>query len=212
MDWTEGLKQISILIAAWVAVYGIDSWRREHAGKRRIELAEDTLALFYEAVDVINWMRHPMAFAAETESIERGKHESEGDYQARKNASVVFVRYQQHQELFNKIHSMRYRFMAQIGKDKAKPFEDLRDIENEIKAAARILARLWSREQFVTPEQWENHQKQIQNYEAVFWSGIEEEDPITPKLNSVIEKIETTCQAVITGKGSLHNILNRDMF
>ncbi|OAI02256.1 hypothetical protein [Methylomonas methanica] len=212
MDWTEGLKQISILIAAWVAIYGIDSWRREHAGKRRIELAEDALTLFYEAVDAIKWIRHPVSFTNETENIEQEKGETDANFRARKSASVVFIRYNQRLELFNKLHSMRYRFMAQIGKDKATPFDDLNNIVNEITGAARVLTRLWPLENVVTTEQWEQHRKQIQKYEAVFWGGYEEEDPITPKLNKVITEIEATCKAVITGKGSLHNMLNRDIF
>ena len=43
--------------AAGVAIYGIRSWRREFRGKRQIELAEDVLALFYEARDAITAIR-----------------------------------------------------------------------------------------------------------------------------------------------------------
>ena len=28
MEWIELLKQISILLGIWIAIYGIDSWRR----------------------------------------------------------------------------------------------------------------------------------------------------------------------------------------
>jgi len=53
METIAVLKELSLLIGIWVAIYGIDSWRREHKGKRQLELAEETLALFYEARDVI---------------------------------------------------------------------------------------------------------------------------------------------------------------
>ena len=208
MDWIQLLGQVSILIAVWVAIYGIDSWRREHTGKRQIELAEDALALFYEASDAIKHMRHPLSLSSETESIERGKSENDAQFQARKNASVVFKRYNDHQELFNKLHAMRYRFMAQFGKEKAKPFDDLRSIVNEITGSARTLARLWSRENFGSDNQWEAHSKQIEKYEAIFWEGLEEDDPINPRIKLVISEIETTCQGVISGKGTLHSWLN----
>lgn len=211
MDWIELLKQVSVLIAAWVAIYGIDSWRREHTGKRQIELAEDTLALFYEAADSIKLIRHPLSFTTETEGIERGDRESDSEYQARKNASVVFKRYNDHQELFNKLHAMRYRFMGQIGKQEAKPFDDLRGIVNEITLSARMLARLWVRDQFRTDEQWERHEKQIEKHEAIFWEGLEEEDPINPKLEMVLSEIENTCQRIIAGKGTLYGFLNRKL-
>lgn len=208
MDLIEGLKQIGILVAAWVAVYGIDSWRREHRGKRRIELAEDSLALFYEAADAIKHIRHPASFSSETEAVERGAGESDEQFEARKNASVVFFRYNQYKELFSRLYAMRYRFMAQIGKTEAKPFEDLHLIINEIVGASRILARLWGRNQFRTDEQWEQHRKQVEKYEAVFWEGLAEEDPINPRVAVVIQDIERTCQAVISGKGTLHAVLN----
>ena len=65
MDWLDGLQQVSLLVGIWVAIYGIDSWRREHTGKRQIELAEDALALFYEAADAIQNIRHPASFGHE---------------------------------------------------------------------------------------------------------------------------------------------------
>jgi len=53
----EVLNQILAFIAICVALYGIDAWRREHVGKRHVELAEDSLALFYEASDIIKHIR-----------------------------------------------------------------------------------------------------------------------------------------------------------
>lgn len=208
MTWIEWLNQISILVAVSLAIYGIDSWRREHTGKRKIELAEDTLALFYEASDAIKHLRHPISLSSEKESIERRKYESDQEFNARENASVVFKRYQEHHELFNKLHAMRYRFMAQMGKQKAKPFDDIRNIVNEITSSARILSRLWPRENFSTDKEWELHSAKVEKYEAIFWEGLEENDPINPKVNLVISEIETTCQDVISGKGTLHGWLN----
>jgi len=208
MDWMQLLEQVSILIAIWVAIYGIDAWRREHVGKRQIELAEDTLAMFYEAVDVIRMMRHPVAFYQETEEIQRAEREPQAQFEARKNASVVFHRYNKHQELFNKIHASRYRFIAQIGKTEAEPFTDLHRIVNEIIVSARKLARLWGRDHFRTDAQWEQHRAQIEKNETVFWEGGEEDDPINPKLDNLIESIESVCRPVISGKGTLYGIFN----
>ena len=61
METISLLRDLSLLIGIWVAIYGIDSWRREHKGKREIELAEDVLALFYEARDAIKYMRFPFS-------------------------------------------------------------------------------------------------------------------------------------------------------
>lgn len=208
----EIIEKVSVLIAIWAAIYGIDSWRREHRGKRRMELAEDTLALFYEAKDAIAHIRHPAGTSNETEDIKRGENESEKDYTARKSASIVFVRYNQHSELFNKIHAMRYRFMALIGKEQAEPFESLRKIEKEIFISARMLARLWAREHFRTGEQQEKHFEDIRRYEEIFWGAGGENDPIEPKVEAVITEIERICSSVIAGENSLHGLLTKPLW
>ena len=177
---------------------------------RQIELAEDTLALFYEAVDVIKHIRHPVSHSNEIEDIVRGEGETDARFEARKNSSVTLYRYNKYQALFSKIHASRYRFMAQIGKEKAKPFEDLHALTMEIIHASRMLSRLWAVDSnHRTPEQSENHRKRIEKYEAIFWDGLEDEDPINPKLEKIIADIEGICQNVISGKGTLYSVLNK---
>jgi hypothetical protein len=212
MDWSDLLKNFSILIGIWVAISGVNAWRREHSGKRRAELAEDTLALFYEVADAIRVLRHPFSFPQETEEVEKAEEESEQAYRARKNASVVFHRYKQHQELFNRLHAMRYRFMAQIGKEEAKPFDDIRKIVNEIIAAARMLARLWARSDFASGQQWREHQQRVDNQEAVFWEGLKDKDPINPRLDKTVQDMEQICKAVIEEQFSFLELLNRPIF
>jgi len=207
----ELLNNISLFIVSCVAIYGIESWRREYKGKRQIELAEETLALFYEAKDVIAYIRNIFSYSGETEDIARGENETEKRYEARKQASIVFKRYNANQELFNKIHAMRYRFMAQIGKEQAEPFEELRKIVNEIFVSARMLSQLWSRHHFRSQEHENKHYKSIERHEAIFYEGIEEEDPIIPRLNKLVGEIEITCKAIISGKGTLHGFLNRPL-
>jgi len=212
MCWIEVIKQISILLGIFVAIYGIDSWRREHTGKRKIELAEDVLALFYEASDAIRHMRHPASYSSETEDVEKSPNETASQYQARKNASIVFSRYNTHKELFNKLHAMRYRFMAQIGKEEAKPFDELREIVNEITLAARILSRLWHREHFQTQEERDRHFEKVEKYEAIFWDEMSDDDLINLKIGSVINKMELTCQKIISSEGSIYAIIHKKFF
>jgi hypothetical protein len=203
----EGLTQISVLIGIWVAIYGIDAWRREHVGKRQIELAEETLALFYEAVDAVKHLRHPVSFGAEHDDIERSAGESEQAFKARKNASVVFYRHKQYQHLFSKIHATRYRFMAQFGKGAAKPFDELHSIIRQILLSARLLSRYWALDTFQSEEQRNKHWERIEKEEAIFWEGLENEDPINPRLDQLVECVEKTCRQAIDGQKSLPGIL-----
>jgi len=49
----DTIQALSLVIAAWAAIYGINAWRSEFVGKKRIDLAEDVLVRFYEARDAI---------------------------------------------------------------------------------------------------------------------------------------------------------------
>jgi hypothetical protein len=202
------IASVAAIIASAVAIYGINSWRREHTGKRRLELAEDTLAFFYEAKDAISHMRSPLSWSYETEGVKRGEKESDISWDARKSASVMLKRYNDHQELFNKLHAMRYRFMAQVGKKEAEPFEELRKITIELTTSARVLARLWAREHFRNGQDVEKFHERIQKYEDIFWETFEEDDPINPRLDAAIDEMEKTCKAIISGKGTLYGFLN----
>lgn len=208
MHWVDGIKHISVLIGIWVAIAGINAWRKEHVGKRQVELAEEILALFYEANDAIRHMRSPMGFGHEMQDVERQEGESDAQFQARQNASVVFHRYNQYQEMFSRLHASRYRFMALIGQKEAKPFDELRSITNKIISAARMLARLWPQDHHRTEEQQHKHWDRIGKQEAIFWEGLEEDDPINPVLDKTIAEMEATCRRIIAGRSSFADVLN----
>lgn len=204
------IESISIIIASLTAIYSIDQWRREHRGKRQAELAEEALSLFYEAQDAIRHIRTPFAYGGEGSSRKSGNKESPEEKQAFDKAYVVFERFGSHNELFNKLHAIRYRFMAEFGVDAAKPFDVLQRIANEIKVSARMLARLWARQNrsFRNEQSEQKYFNQIQKLEAIFWDGLEEDDPINPKLKECIAEVEKTCRNILTAKGTLFSFLN----
>jgi len=190
----EIINTIAIIIASVVAIYGIDAWKKEFSGKRRIELAEDVLALFYEAKDIISAVRSPMGFQGEGSTRKPQEGETPEQKKARDDAYVVFERFGAKQELFSELHSKRYQFMARFGTDKIKPFEDLRRIQIEIIVSARALARIWERR-----GDNEQSEKRRLKHEAVIWEEMED-DEINTRLKKVISDIEAICRPIILGK------------
>jgi len=213
MDYSELIKNISITLASLTAIYGIDQWRREHRGKRQAELAEETLSLFYEARDAVRHIRNPFSHGGEGSSRKPGDNETPEEKEAFDKAYVVFERFNSHVELFNKIHATRYRFMTLFGVEAAKPFDDLRRVVNEIQISASALARLWARQNrhFRSERQEESHFDQVQKHEAIFWEGLEDDDPINPRLKLCVEEIEKTCRDILSAKGTLFSLLNHEL-
>jgi len=204
MDVINILESISLIIAAGAVIIGVNAWRREYVGKRRLELAEEVLALFYEARDAIRFMRNPFGYGGEGSTRTAAPTESPEEKQINDKAYVVFERYNKRQDLFNKLHSMRYQYMARFGKDAAKPFEDLNKIVNEIFISAQMLTHYWmeqGRRQWNSKSEFQKHLDEMHKHEAVFWEMAPDKDQITPRVDAVISDIEAQSLKVIEKQG-----------
>jgi len=193
----EIVNTLAIVIASIVAICGISAWRKEFQGKRRIELAEEVLVLFYEARDAITAIRSPFGFLGEGLTRKPQEAETEQEKEARDRAYVVYERFDKRKEVFSKLHSKRYQFMARFGTDKTKPFDDLRHVVIDIQCAANELAELWC-EVPLDEEHKKRLREQIKEQKSIFWySG--KKDLLVPRLEKAISDIETVCRPIIVG-------------
>ncbi len=196
-DVISTLQSISVILAsvitAGTVIYGISAWRREYVGKRKLELAEEVLALFYEARDAIRFIRNPVSFVGEGGTRNASPTEGPEEKQINDNAYVAFERYNKRRDLFNKLHAMRYRYMAQFGKDAAKPFDDLSKVVSDIFTSAHMLPHYWREQghrQWKNDEEFRRHLDELHKYEAIFWEMTPDKDKIKPRVDSVISEIE----------------------
>lgn len=213
MELFQTLESLAVILAAIVAIYGINSWRREMRGRKEYQLGEEVLALFYEAKDKISAIRSPLAAVGEGQSRKAHSNEKPEEKEAFDRAFIVKERYQKNQELFNRLYALRYRFIAIFGGGKAKPFDDLANIIKEILIAAQMLGFYWAHlSQTHLPRSEEKINKLIkerQKYEAVIWAGFEP-DPIAPKVDEVISEIEKICEPILRrDSGVLNKIFNK---
>ena len=194
----EVIASVSVIVASGAAIYGINAWRREFKGKRDIELAEEVLALFYEARDAIKSIRSPLGFQGEGSTRKPQEGETPEQKAARDSVYVVFERYEKRQEPFNKLRSKRYQFMVRFGYESIKPFDDIEQIVREIFGAARRLAHLYVKNMAASTAVKENqHSQQVEKHETIFWDTFGEDDPINPRLDQVISDIERICRPII---------------
>jgi len=182
----EMLSSIAVIVASGAAIYGIFAWKKEFQGKRNIELAEDVLALFYEAKDAIRAIRCPLS------------HQGEGAMRESQQAidtAIIYERYEKRQGIFNKLGSKRYQFKARFGTEKDKPFEDLNNIIIDIRSAADGLSMTQNKS---ANNDNSKDNKDWQKYMSVIYLFMPD-DPITPRVNEVISDIEAICKHIITG-------------
>lgn len=203
MEVLDAVGKVAVIIASLSAIFGINSWRREMRAKKRFELAEEVLSLFYEAIDAVAAMRSPVGFIGEGETRKPGSEESPEQKRALDQAYVAIERYHKNQEVFSKIRALRYRFMAIFGSSKVEPFESLALVLNDIFMASHRLGRLWQEQARLdsrTPE-FNRMMDKIEKQEAIFWAQSEN-DAINQKLKTIREQIEGTCGKVLLAKSN----------
>ena len=196
MEVSSIIRDISLIIASFTAVYGIHSWRKEFIGKKKIELVEEVLALFYEARDNISYMRSPVSYEGEGK-IEGLSNDNPTRKWAREQANVLFKRYNECEQSFNRLFSLKYRFLINFKKATENPFHELRKILNRLSFAAKQLAYYWENLDTFPERQRDGIFKTIEKYEKIFWESPDEEDEIIKSVNKIIEDVEEVCKPII---------------
>lgn len=199
IEWWKDLIDIVqstfVCLTALTALLGINEWRRQTIGKRKIELAEQVLASFYEARDLFTWVRSPAAFSGEGET-RQAEDENDSIRNRRNTYFVPIERMQKHGELFAKLQSQRYSFMAIFGAAATAPFDELRQTQVRISVSAQTLIGMVGNS-FAQQQ----NQVLIERCESDIWDGMYEargiEDPIKMSLTGIMTKIEEICAPVL---------------
>lgn len=196
--WIEFAKAIPSIIAAIAAVIGVaiaarglNKWRAETIGKRKAELAEDILADFYQARDIINGARSPGSFDYEGNTRKKADWENEDDTRKLNGYFATIERLNGKAEFFAALHARRYRFAAIFGVEAAKPYNELHKIYAELVVAVQMLINTHrDRGEGSLP-------KNRRKWEETIWARYAENDPIPSRLDRTVEAIEATCRPAI---------------
>lgn len=172
---------LATLVAGWAAVRGVDAWRSEIVGRRKAELAEDVLAQFYHARDVLIWARLP------DRPLETAPHSDDRDRRHQSHASPI-ERLTQESALFSELQASRYRFMAYFGEDSAHPFEQMRAIHGEVMASAESLIR--------DPDERASDAERDRWEDAIGWVD-DGDDTVARRLAETIAAVEHVCRPLI---------------
>ena len=193
------IKSISIISASIVAVYGINSWRREARWKRKYELSEMVLTSFYEAQQSLRIMRFPSN--ATNEGKTRNKLDKETLEESRINdtAYVVFERYEKNKQIFEKIRFLKFQFIALFGKQHERIFNEFLALVNQVLNASQRIAELHIKDTGLSIEEKD---KELLSCVAILYASCSSNriDPIDQQVNILISEIEGVCGKIIRRK------------
>jgi hypothetical protein len=188
------LQTVAVIAACWAVISGVDAWKREFVGKRQIEVAEETLAPFFEVKDAIAFIRSPWQRQGEGSSRKRASAETAVDSDLLDRGYVVWERYEEKKDIFRVFGTQKYKFMASFGADSEDVFTRVHAQVNAVFAAATMLAtHYWKRQGRVEMEKDEfaRHLNEMHQHEGVFWDSSDgANDVVRKELASVQQALE----------------------
>ena len=175
------LTALASIVIAIVAIFGYRNWSREITGKRKIELAEDTLSDVLQARDIIRWARFPGGYAQEGQSRPRESGETDAETSEKNSYYVVAERLWKEHSVFLILESKKYRIKFFYGDDLIYEIDKLLELRNEIIRSVFLLV---------------NSQPDIDvHYDCLQKIGrqteINQEDKFDIELKKIIKNIET---------------------
>ena len=191
-------KLVAIISACWAIVSGVGAWKREFIGKRKIELAEQVLAKFFEVRDAVSFIRSPFSNTLEGNTRERREGETKAESELLDPGYVVFERFHKREQCFVEFSTLKYRFMASFGHDAGGAFNEVTKIVNSIFVSARMLStHYWQRQGRVamTEDEFKKHLDEMHRHEARYWE-ISPDDEINKQLSEVqsfLEQVTAPC-------------------
>ncbi|WP_417371452.1 hypothetical protein [Gelidibacter japonicus] len=188
------LQSVGLIIASAMAIWGINSWRREARWKRKYELAEEVLACIYESYQAIKTIRNPIGYTGEGSSREKADNETPEETKIYNQAYVVQERYNQNKKPFEKLYTLKFRFSALYGRQYEKHFNQFAVALNEIFFAAQQIASI--RLGHYGDDRQENNKIMIES-RKILYGSFNKKDEFDEKIEVAIKEIEDKCRLVI---------------
>jgi hypothetical protein len=215
IELTSVAQAVAVISACWAIISGIGAWKREFVGKRQIELAEQTLAKFFELRDAVAYIRNPFGTIGEGKTRERGTRELPEESELLDRGYVVVERYSKKESIFAEFNALKYRFMASFGPETERIFADTFKTVNSIFSSARMLATFYWRRQgrvIMAPDEFQKHLDGMDKHEGIFWDSGTEEDEVRTQLRAIQDKLEKATAECFAEPMSLYSLLTKKLF
>ncbi len=208
-------QAVSVVAACWAIITGVGAWKREFIGKRKIELAEETLASYFEIKDAIAFIRSPFSSNSEGSTRERAPQETDAERQLLDRGFIVFERYEKKKEIFVKFSTLKYKFMAVFGPETENIFTETHQVVNSIFTSANMLAtHYWQRQGRVQMEadEFQRHLDEMHQHEGIFWDRYNENDEIRGRLSEIQTTLETVTKPCFEEPIKTYTIFTKKWF
>lgn len=179
------IQAISIAITAYFAVRSLRAWRIQLVGKRRFEVAEQTIVAAYKAKEALSWIRSPLSWS--TEAKERPREKDEVDSQSRQRDAyfVPFKRMKDTADDFAELQKVRLLCKVHFGEEAVKQIDILFRARTEVRVAAETLSDAVGQDHYerAKPDFYKECRRKI-------WAAEDDKDLLTKSINAALDALE----------------------
>lgn len=194
------VRTLATLAGVGVAIWGVNKWRREQVGKRQCELAEDTLAIVYEAQSVFDHVRSPMSFEGEGSSRRAEAAESPQIKAQRDQNFIPLERLQRHESFFERVVALQPRVRAVLGRKASEPLAEILKMRSDIVVAARMLSHFSEQlRDELDPEVRRSSRPQREQHESTKWK-LSDDDDIDRRIRNATARLEQLLEPVLRSR------------
>jgi hypothetical protein len=195
MDWPDLWKAapsiiqaISVAITAYFASRSLSAWRTQLIGKRKFEIAEETIVAAYKARDVLSWVRNPAVFSGEKLERPLQPHESDGEKRLRDTFFAPIQRIKDTSDDFAQLGKMRHLCQAHFGDEASSAIDEFFKIRSEISIAANMLI-----EHVGEDSGTEETKKFYADLRWDIWGTGNEKDKLKPRIDKALQTLSGIC-------------------
>jgi hypothetical protein len=190
--WVEVANAAATIIAAVVggliARWGINKWRQERVETRQIEIAEQVLALMYQAPEVLDAIRFPLSY----ENPQQINTED-------RPWSFDLKRIAEQDAYFQRLIEIRSSFMAVFGKSRLAPLEEILRIRGDLRALAIQIWRIQDEKAHTYVDIDETKQKRLEEHVNRF-HGFSDDDELKGRVNKAVDDMESFLRPILRSR------------
>jgi hypothetical protein len=188
---TSIVQAVAVTVVAIPTFRGLNSWRLQVLGKKKIELAEEALTLAYDLRSAIEHARHP--FSRGGEGQDRPNRDDEPEDRRGYNDAFYsrISRLNESADQFSRLMALRPLFRAYYGEAAQDALGAFIAVRNEIYNAVNELIYESHHERY--PDDLRNELR------AIIFERINRDNPdgIHQRLDSAVAEIERVCRPVL---------------
>lgn len=196
----------AVLIAAKRAADTFTAWKQQKREERRMELAEQILALSYRIRHAMTAIRSPASFGGEHDAARKKLEETntilpdqDDAYAKRKiTAQIVLLRLSHHQKMWDQLSALAPTTKAVFGNAMSDELEKFWTLQGKVHSGAIIYAQLRPQVQ-PTPKQYQEDPTFERELERAFWAIDlpEAPDEIAANIEAIIANLEAELSPII---------------